>query len=89
MSVDFAVWHEGLPEGSGRWVLGRRDEAEASWFLLANEDKSFYWKPINECTLVMAHTPEQPTMVVAMQPPQQNGLVMPEPNRQMRRNGGY
>ncbi len=87
MSVDFAVWHEGLPEGSGRWVL--HVDGPGDRFLMSNEDKTMYWMPIHECTLVMAHTPEQPTMVVAVQPGPQNGLITPVENRQMRRNGGY
>ncbi len=87
MSIDFAVHHEGIPEGSGRWVL--HVDAAGDRFLLCDENKQVYWVPIASCTFMMAHTPEQPTIVLAVQPNQQNGLVMPEPNRNMRRNGGF
>ena len=83
--MPFAVWHEGLKEGTGRWVLAV-DVAE-SVLLLADDQGAIYRKPIEECTLVRIHTPDNPIPVVSVQMTQQNGLVMPEPNRMMRRNG--
>ena len=83
--MDFAVTHEGLAEGNGRWVIAV--DAANERVLLAAEDKTFYWKPLVQCTLFATHTPQQPTLVMAVQAPTQNGLVMAEPNRAMRRNG--
>ena len=80
--VDFAVHHEGIPEGSGRWVLA----VDGDRLLLCDDDRRLYWRDVSECTVFGVHTPEQPTLVVPVQMPQQNGLVMPEPNRAMRRN---
>lgn len=83
--ADFAVHHEGMPEDTGRWVLAL--DAIGDRVLLCEEDKTFYWRDLKDCTLAAVHTPNQPTMVMAVQPPaQQTGLVMPEMNRQMRRN---
>lgn len=81
--ADFAVHHEGVPEGHGRWVL----HVDGDRLLLSNEDKTLYWKELSECTLFAAHTPSQPTLVMGVQPQQQAGLVMAEPNRAMRRAG--
>ena len=81
--IPFAVWHEGLKEGTGRWVLN----VEAERFLLADDEGKFYWSYIDACKLVRIQTPEQPILVVPVQPAQQNGLVTAEPNRMMRRNG--
>lgn len=82
--ITFAVWHEGIDEGQGRWVL----DADHESVLLANDDGSLYWQPLAECKLVRAQTPDHPVAVIPVAPqPAQNGLVMPEPNRMMRRNG--
>ncbi len=85
--TDFAVHHEGLPEDAGRWVF--HVDAAGERVLLVDDDLTFYWKRLDDCTMKLAHTPNQPTMVVAVQAPTQNGLITPEPNRAMRRNGGY
>lgn len=83
---DFAVNHEGVPDGQGRWVFHL--DAVGERVLLADDEGALYWKPLNECKLAATHTPSQPTIVAVVQPqPQQAGLIMPEPNRQFRRNG--
>ncbi len=95
--VEFAVWHEGMAEGTGRWVLAvdpSEDNGTDGAVLLCDEaDNSFYWQPLDACKLVRAKTPDMPTPVVAieMQPQQsqQAGLVLPKINRQMRRDGGF
>jgi len=84
MSVDFAVHHEGLPEDSGRWVL--HVDAANERVLLCEEDKTFYWRDLKDCTMALVHTPSQPTMVVAVQAPTQSGLVSAVDNRAMRRH---
>ncbi len=86
--ADFAVHHEGIPEGQARWVLHL--DAATNRVLLCDEDKRFYWQDIDVCTLGAVHTPSQPTAVVIagqIAPQQQAGLVVAEPNRTMRRNG--
>lgn len=85
--ADFAVHHEGLPENSARWVM--HVDAATERVLLCDEDKTFYWKDLSECTLGAVHTPSQPTAVVIVQPQgvPQAGLVVAEPNRAFRRNG--
>lgn len=83
--IEFAVHHESMQEDTGQWVLTVDSAGER--LLLAEPDGSLVWYPIAECRLFKALTPDLPRMVVAIQPQQQNGLVMPEPNRQMRRNG--
>ena len=85
--MDFAVTHEGLEEGKGRWVIHVDTERER--VLLGDEDMTLYWKDIADCTLFAVHTPSQPTLVMPVQPQQQAGLVTAQPNRTMRRNGGY
>lgn len=83
--VDFAVHHEGM-ETEGAWVLSVQGER----LLLADGvTKALYWRDAVDCTIVKAHTPDQPLAVVPVQvqQPPQAGLVMPEMNRMMRRNG--
>ncbi len=98
MAIDLAVWHEGMPvyeeghenEGKpkeGRWVIAT--DVSAMQFLLADpSDGGFYWHSIMGCTVVKMKTPDQPAMVLPVQPAQQpqSGLVTAAPNRQMRRN---
>ena len=82
--ADFAVRHEGMAEGASTWVL----HVDRDRLLLSNAVGELYWKDIADCKLALAHTPSQPTAVVVVQPQQQAGLVMPEPNRMMRRQNG-
>lgn len=91
MAIEFAVWHEGMAEGTGRWVLAV-DAHDDMLLLCDGADNSLYWKDRADCTLVNAHTPDAPTLVLPVEvstQSQQAGLVLPAPNRQMRRNGGF
>ena len=82
--MDFAVWHEGLEEGQGRWVIA---VVEGSRFLMAGEDGLFYWKDAAECKLARLQTPDMPHMVVPVQAQQQApAIVVAQPNRMMRRH---
>ena len=74
--MDFAVWHEGMKEGTGTWVLAvdRRSDA----FLLSGAEGSFYWRPMSDCKLVKAATPDNPQLVMAVQP--QQGIALPNGN---------
>ena len=74
--VRFAVWHEGVPENSGRWVLAV--DSAMNRFLLATDEGEFYWRPMPDCRLVRAATPDQPVLVIPMQSQQQQGgIVLP------------
>lgn len=81
MSMDFAVWHDGLPEGKARWVLA----VDTNRFLLSDDEAGFYWKPMSDCKFVRLAGPDQPRPVVAIQPTPQvavpqngNGLHLPK-----------
>ena len=79
---EFAVWHEGMPETQGRWVLA----VDGERFLLCGEDQLFYWWQITDCKLVKVATPDQPRLVLPVQQGVQPTIVMP--NRAMRRENG-
>ena len=74
--MDFAVWHKGLEEGKGCWVLAI--DAPGNRFLLSDEDKGFYWKQISACKLLKVATPENPRPVIPIQP--QQGIALPTGN---------
>ena len=67
--IQFAVWHEGIEEGQGRWVL--HVDAQHNRVLLVGADTTFYWRSLDDCKLVRAATPDQPTLVLPVAPPQQ------------------
>ena len=73
--IEFAVRHEGVPEGMGRWVLAV-DSAE-NMFLLASDDGEFYWRLIADCRLVRALTPDNPRLVIPVQGQPKAGIVVP------------
>ena len=79
--IDFAVWHEGLEEGTGRWVLAIDGER----VLLANDEGEFYWLELSVCKMVRIVGPDQARPVVPVGQPQQTPIVLP--NRALRRNG--
>ena len=81
--MEFAVRHEGMSEGTGRWVL----HIDGDRVLLSDDQGAFYWMPLSECMLFKVATPEAPRPVVVLQSQQEPQIVMP--NRQMRRNGGF
>ncbi len=72
--MDFAVWHEGMEEGKGTWVLAIQGDV----FLLSSEDEGFYWQPMSTCKLVRVVTPENPRLVIPVQP--QQGIAVPQGN---------
>ena len=84
--MDFAVWHEGLEEGTGRWVI----QVQGDRVLLTEDDGTFYWRDLSDCKLVRVATPEMAQPVVVIQPQPQAPAILPAgmmPNRMMRRNG--
>lgn len=85
--IAFAVWHEGLDEGAGTWVLAIDPVGER--LLLADEEGAMAWWLQSECKLVKAATPDVPTLVMPVQmPTQQPSIVLADavPNRAMRRS---
>mgnify|MGYP001583429325 CR=1 FL=1 len=50
--MEFAVWHEGIADGQGRWVLAV--DAAGERFLLSDDERGFYWAPIAECKFAPA-----------------------------------
>lgn len=82
--IPFAVWHEGLSEDAGRWVL----DVQGDRLLLADEGR-LYWQDIDTCKVIKAWNPEMPTFVMphpAGVQQAQNGIVLAQPNRAMRRH---
>ena len=55
--------------------------------LVVIEPGQLEWVALADCTFVRAATPDQPRLVMVVQP--QTGVVVPGllPNREMRRNG--
>ena len=73
--MEFAVTHEGIAEGQGRWVIAL--DAERERVLLADEDNTLYWKPLAECTLLKAATPDHPQLVLPVSPQQSPAIAIP------------
>lgn len=97
--VEFAVWHEGMDEGSGTWVLavdrggehGEHLEEPGGYLLLADKEGRLYWRSVDSCKLVRVLTPDQARLVMAVTPQPAAGQIITSgivPNRAMRRNGG-
>ena len=86
--MDFAVWHEGIAEGNGTWVLAV--DAAHNRVLLAGQDQSFYWKSLTECQLFKAATPDQPRLVVPVQSqPAPGSIVIPGASIPGNRRNGH
>ena len=66
--MEFAVWHEGMGEGAATWVLFV--DAHGDRFLLSNAEHKFYWMPSSECKLARVLTPDNPRLVMPVQPQQ-------------------
>lgn len=69
--ITFAVWHDGLEEGQGRWVLA----VEKNDLLMSNNEGELYWRPMADCKLIKAQTPDNPIAVIPIQPQQQQIVV--------------
>lgn len=88
--IDFAVWHEGLEEGKGRWVL--HVDTAGDRLLLVEDDGTLYWRPFADCKAIRFATPDQPRPVipVTLQPQNGAGIVTPATlPRADRRNGMF
>lgn len=72
--ISFAVWHEGMDEGQGSWVLA----VDGNRLLLSGKDGSLYYRSIADCRLLKAQTPDNPIAVVPIQVQQQPGIVVPQ-----------
>ena len=84
--MDFAVSiKDRSVEGQASWVLAL--DAAGERFLVVIDPGRLEWVPMADCTFVKAATPDQPRLVVVVQP--NTGVLVPGilPNREMRRNG--
>ena len=72
--IPFAVWHEGLDEGTGRWVLA----VDTKNVLVVNNEGHPYWRPLADCKVVRFATPDQPLLVLPVQAQQQPQIVLPQ-----------
>ena len=71
---DFAVRVAGLDDGNmGHWVLA----VDGDRLLIAHEDKTLHWYPIDQCTFLQMVMPDKPKPVVLVQPPNSAKLVSP------------
>lgn len=81
--MEFAVQIDGDDPDKARWVLAV--DAVGERILTTNDERRLAWIPIASCRFAKAQTPDQPLMVMAVQP-QPQVLV---PNQPLRRvNGG-
>ena len=71
--IPFAIRLKGDPAERGHWVLAVRGDR----FLMVAEDRSFEWVAMADCEFLKAATPDQPSMVVVVQPRPQLDLVTP------------
>lgn len=82
--LEFAVQVKGLHDvegGQATWVLAADPTAGV---LIAHDDKSLHWHPLEDCTFVRLVRPDAPRPVYAVPPAQKQSLVT-APN--MGRNG--
>ncbi len=62
--LEFAVTVKALDE-EGHWVLA----VDGERLLIVHPDKSLHWHPMEECTFLKLMSPDQPRVVIPIQPP--------------------
>ena len=67
--IEFAVIVRSFGLGKPKWVLAVDPVGER--LLIVHDDQSMYWYPLSVCTFVKAQTPDNPRLVLAVQPQQQ------------------
>lgn len=83
--LEFAVQVKGIhKDGQSVWILAVDPTAGV---LIAYDDKTLHWHPLEECTFVKAALPTSPRPVFAVQPaePAQKPNPIMVPNRAARR----
>jgi predicted RNA binding protein YcfA (HicA-like mRNA interferase family) len=71
--LEFAVTVKGLDE-DGHWVLA----VEGDRLLIAHpDDKTLHWHPIKDCTFAKFMSPDQPRVVIPVQPQQNRQITVP------------
>ncbi len=70
--IPFAVHVNGEPKDKGYWVLA----VDGERLLLANNDRTFRWVELTDCTFLKAATPDTPRLVAVVQP-QRPGIEVP------------
>ena len=66
--LEFAVLIQGEDEKRGRWVLAV--DAVGDRLLIADDDRTLRWVPMNLCKFMKAATPEVARPVILVQPQQ-------------------
>lgn len=66
--IEFVVTVEGEDPKVGHWVCWV--DAASERLLLVNEDKTFRWVAQSDCRFARWQTPDQPRLVLAVQPQQ-------------------
>lgn len=67
--IEFAVRVAGLDaedSTNAHWVLAVDSVGER--LLIVHDDHSLHWYPLADCTFAKAQTPDQPRLVLAVQP---------------------
>lgn len=87
--LEFAVQVKGLHDvegGQATWVLAADPTAGV---LIAHEDKTLHWHPLEDCTFVRLLRPDAPRPVFAVQPAQEKPPLVARPDglRVVERNG--
>ena len=73
--MDFAVTVVLDAPGKARWVLA----VDRERLLLADDDGTLHWVSMRGCALAKVASPDQPRLVIPMQPQQASKLAMPHP----------
>lgn len=84
--LPFSVSVEGLTgEGQGKWVLAV--DPVGNQLLLAHEDKSLHWHPMDECSFHGIVPPDAPRPVMLVEPQRQGQQpTLLTPSRATRRH---
>ena len=89
--MDFAVSVKGVhEEGKAGWVLVvDRDDSGGGFVLMAHDDNTLHWHPLEDCKLEKVATPSSPRPVYLVEQAPVSPIVTPIENRvQRRQNGG-
>jgi hypothetical protein len=73
--MEFAVRVPFDTPDRARWVL----EVDGERLLLAGNDQVLYWVAMADCRFVKAASPDQPRLVIPVQPQPQSGLARVQP----------
>jgi hypothetical protein len=85
--IEFAVKVKGIhdveDEDKATWVLAVDPVGDR--LLIVHDDQSLHWHPMDDCKFVKARTPDQPLVVLPVQPQRTQEPVLLTPSRAQRR----